>query len=194
MNYLDRIVKSVISESMDEIMAYHGTNHDFNEFDTAYMGTGYGQQAFGWGVYLCLTKDGAQPYGKILYEVEIPSDEKRYIHADKLYKKTFCDKLIRAIYKQALSDKDSVWKGAEQDFAEELRMTFNGSIYGDSVIGSIEPYVSLPNGKMSREECAAKLLRSLGYFGYKWTSNGYTNVVMFDAKDIHVVSKTNNKD
>lgn len=189
MNNIDTIIKLTIDESIDEIMAYHGTVHDFDKFDTAYMGTGTGHQDFGWGIYLSLAKEGARDYGNILYEVEIPSDDKKFIHAEKLYKKTFCNKLIRAIYRKALSEEDSPWIGSEREFYDELMRTFGNGVYGDCVLGSITPYIGGYNGESS-DEAAAKLLRSLGYFGYKWRYDNITNVVMFDAKDIHVVGKT----
>lgn len=74
---LRNIIRNVIKESIDEINLYHGTNTDFNKFDTAYMSSGWGQQAHGYGFYLIDDFNAAKDYaynahtGQVL-EVEVP--------------------------------------------------------------------------------------------------------------------------
>lgn len=74
---LRSIIRNVIKESIDEINLYHGTNADFNKFDTAYMSSGWGQQAHGYGFYLIDDFNTAKDYaynahtGQVL-EVEVP--------------------------------------------------------------------------------------------------------------------------
>jgi len=43
---------------------WHGSPHEFKEFDHKHMGTGEGQQAFGWGSYFTDRKDIAEFYAK----------------------------------------------------------------------------------------------------------------------------------
>ena len=74
---LRSIIRNVIKESISEINLYHGTNADFNKFDTAYMSSGWGQQAHGYGFYLIDDFNTAKDYaynahtGQVL-EVEVP--------------------------------------------------------------------------------------------------------------------------
>ena len=47
-------------------VAYHGTEHDFERFQTRFMGTGEVVQAFGWGLYFAENKRIANTYRKTL--------------------------------------------------------------------------------------------------------------------------------
>lgn len=47
-----------------QVSAYHGSPHRFNKFTTAKMGTGEGEQAFGWGLYFTTLRDVAADYAK----------------------------------------------------------------------------------------------------------------------------------
>lgn len=68
---------------------YHGSPHDFDEFDHSKMGTGEGAQVYGWGTYLTETKDIAEGYKKRL--IRQPSDETGPIVRDAIdkYWRTF---------------------------------------------------------------------------------------------------------
>jgi hypothetical protein len=44
------------------MVTYHGSPHDFDEFDHEHMGKGEGAQVYGWGTYLTDTKDIAEGY------------------------------------------------------------------------------------------------------------------------------------
>lgn len=44
--------------------AYHGSGASFDKFDTDFMGTGEGAQAFGWGIYLSKSKTIAKDYAE----------------------------------------------------------------------------------------------------------------------------------
>jgi hypothetical protein len=52
---------------------FQGTPHEFDKYSTDYMGTGEGQQVFGWGLYFTDIKDIAKQYAKneLLIEKEI---------------------------------------------------------------------------------------------------------------------------
>jgi len=49
-----------------QVTAYHGSPSAFDKFTTDKMGTGEGNQAFGWGLYFTDLKDIAQHYAKAL--------------------------------------------------------------------------------------------------------------------------------
>ena len=49
-------------DDQDDILAYHGTPHDFERFDLSKIGTGQGQQAYGHGLYFASDEDLARSY------------------------------------------------------------------------------------------------------------------------------------
>jgi len=49
-------------DDQDDILAYHGTPHDFERFDLSKVGTGQGEQAFGHGLYFASNEDVAKSY------------------------------------------------------------------------------------------------------------------------------------
>lgn len=189
MRNLDILIKDKLNESIDELMAYHGTMHDFDRFDTAYLGTGTGQQDYGWGIYLSDNPSVAQSYGNIVYEVDIPDDKNKYIYADKFYGKTFCMKLLRKIYKRALQDPEGIWAGSEQELFNELSYTFQDGMYGEQIMGTIEGYISTQGDEQRSDEASAKFLYSMGFYGYKYKDGNITNIVMFNSDDIHIIKK-----
>lgn len=48
-----------------QIKAFHGSPHKFSKFTTSKMGTGEGQQAFGWGLYFTDKESIARGYSKM---------------------------------------------------------------------------------------------------------------------------------
>ena len=65
--------------------AWHGSPHDFNEFDLGAIGTGEGNQAHGWGLYFAKDKKVSKLYKEVLskeqgsnksslFKVEIPNE------------------------------------------------------------------------------------------------------------------------
>jgi hypothetical protein len=48
--------------SNDQITAYHGTPHDFDQFDTSKIGTGEGAQSYGHGLYFAESEPVAKGY------------------------------------------------------------------------------------------------------------------------------------
>ena len=72
---------------------YHGTNADFNEFDLAYLSTGYG-----YGIYLAKDIDVAESYGVKIYTTEIPDvNENNYIFKYIKPSKYILKKIIQSI-------------------------------------------------------------------------------------------------
>ena len=90
--------------------AWHGSPHDFDEFDLGAIGTGEGNQAHGWGLYFAKKKSVSRNYQKVLskrlgttspklFKVEIP-DQETMLDEDKYFKeqnKGVIDKIIPAI-------------------------------------------------------------------------------------------------
>lgn len=90
--------------------AWHGSPHDFDEFDLGKIGTGEGAQAHGWGLYFAKKKSVSKNYQKVLskrlgttnpklFKVEIP-DEKTMLDEDKYFKeqnKDVVNKIVSAV-------------------------------------------------------------------------------------------------
>nr|DAE34539.1 MAG TPA: crystallin beta/gamma motif-containing protein [Caudoviricetes sp.] len=88
-----------------EQRAWHGSPHDFDEFDLGHIGSGEGFNNHGYGLYFSKSKRIAQDYKKRLgknigklYEVEIPN-EKEMLDEDILYK--YLPQHIKESIKQA---------------------------------------------------------------------------------------------
>jgi hypothetical protein len=56
----------------DGITAYHGSPHDFEQFDTSKIGTGEGAQAYGHGLYFAQNEDVAKGYRDALAQTRNP--------------------------------------------------------------------------------------------------------------------------
>lgn len=65
--------KSQDAENTHAQLAYHGTPHMFDHFDLTHIGSGYGVQAHGWGLYFAANKNIANAYKEAM---EIPEGEK----------------------------------------------------------------------------------------------------------------------
>lgn len=61
------------------IRVFHGSGADFEKFDHKFMGTGEGNQSFGWGTYVTEVEDIAKGYAKRIGDIK--SSEKRYIES-----------------------------------------------------------------------------------------------------------------
>jgi len=57
----------------DGITAYHGSPHDFDEFDTSKIGTGEGAQAYGHGLYFAQNENIAKKYRDTLAQQRNPT-------------------------------------------------------------------------------------------------------------------------
>ena len=91
-------------------VAWHGSPHNFDEFDLGAIGTGEGNQAHGWGLYFAKKKSVSKNYQKVLskrlgttspklFKVEIP-DEKTMLDEDKYFKeqnKDVVNKIVSAV-------------------------------------------------------------------------------------------------
>ncbi len=56
------------SQALKSIQAWHGSPHKFNSFSLAHLGSGEGNQAYGWGLYFAASKEVAEWYRTVLSE------------------------------------------------------------------------------------------------------------------------------
>lgn len=184
-NELCQLVENTIREFITEInetTAYHNSEVDFDNFDLAYVGTGTKEQAYGYGVYLSYSPEGAQGYGSKQYTVEIPSDDKKYLIADKNYSKQFMTKIINKLYKFLISDEESGYQNASRELWDELQYMYS-STDGLHIYGTISSY-------LGSDKDASEFLNSLGIIGLKYKEmDNIENVVIFDEKNIKILSK-----
>jgi hypothetical protein len=68
--------------------AYHGSPHRFDKFTTEKMGTGEGNQSFGWGLYFAGEKKVAEFYRESLSDTKYYSNE-RELHNDEAWAAQF---------------------------------------------------------------------------------------------------------
>lgn len=60
-------INRVIKENLEnELIGFHGTIHDFDKFDTSFIGTGESSQAYGWGLYLSGLRETGDFYAAII--------------------------------------------------------------------------------------------------------------------------------
>jgi hypothetical protein len=79
---LKKILLSDIIEDYDileEKTIYHGSPHNFDNFSLEYMGTGEGNQSFGWGLYFAENKSVAKEYQKDLSKLVYEINNQEYV-------------------------------------------------------------------------------------------------------------------
>lgn len=178
---IENTVRKFIKE-IDETTVYHNSEADFNEFDLAYVNTGTKNQAYGWGIYLSYTPEGAEYYGSKQYTVEIPSEDKKYLFADKEYSRSFMSKIIKRLYKRLMSDEYGGYKSAAQETWAELQYMYEVTD-GLNIYGTISSY-------LGSDKAASEFLYSLGIIGLRFNATDTDeNVVMFNPKDIKILNK-----
>lgn len=64
---VENAMKNVLHENrQDELIAFHGSTHSFDEFDTAFIGTGESTQVYGWGLYMTGVEETGRYYAAIV--------------------------------------------------------------------------------------------------------------------------------
>lgn len=183
------IVRNVISESLNELDLYHGSMADFDEFDLAYISSGWGQQAYGYGIYLTDSTDCAKSYsrGGLVYTAKVPNGPYLSyvkISPNKAYK------IANDFYKYYLTQNEygkEAYIGHEKDFWELecsaiCNATDGGQLYG--TIASI----------LGDDKETSEFLYKEGFKGIKWIDNittgkKNTNYLIFNPKDIQIIKK-----
>ena len=122
-------------------MAFHGSPHSFDKFSTNYIGTGEGNQAFGWGLYFTDLESIARNYAYNLSSFNIknaPNDvndtlsellyNDPYTIATKEELEGYLSKLYSKYDKQGNDEYnekvDSVWEYVQNNYDNlELRVS-----------------------------------------------------------------------
>ena len=177
-------LKKIIKEAIDEVTAYHYSNADFNDFDLGFVNTGNKMQAWGYGIYVSLSDEGAKSYGKNQYVVEIPSDNKLYLNNWKYLSPSYINKVKTALFNYMIKNgEDESWVGVEKELMDDLNMAFQ-DMTGSELYGTISSYLG---GDKHASDFCYNILKKIGL---KFKVKDITNAVMFNPKDIKIVNKS----
>lgn len=183
-------VRRAIIESIEELDLYHGTPHEFDEFDLAYLSSGFGQQSHGYGVYLTTSTATARAYsqGKNIYTVEVPDG--KYLNYDKIGKSEAMT-IARKFFKYYMTEHEygrEAYKGHENDFWE-YECKYLGECYdGGCIYGTL-------GSLLGSDKDASEFLYRIGYKGLYLkcvnteTKEKFRNYVIFNPKDIKIIRK-----
>lgn len=178
----------IITESqrkkIQEMIAYHGSKMNFDEFNLAYMGTGVGAQEFGEGIYLTFDKEAAYGYGGTVYTVNIPDENKaNYIYYDRPIPSDLFSTIIDGIiadmtrqYPDEYTDEQSV-----DDLRQELYNIMDPS-EGRHLMYNIHRYID-------DSIVIPMILKNAGVTGFIYNNGKVDNVIMFSSKDIKILDK-----
>lgn len=178
----------IITESqrrkIQEMIAYHGSKMNFDEFNLAYMGTGVGAQEFGEGIYLTFDKEAAYGYGGTIYTVNIPDENKaNYIYYDRPIPSDLFSAIIDNIvaditrqYPDEYTDEQSI-----EDLKKELYDIMDPS-EGRHLMYNIHRYID-------DSIVIPKILKSAGVTGFIYNNGKVNNVIMFSSRDIKILDK-----
>lgn len=184
-------VKAIATSSLQEninteVQGFHGSPHNFQGFDIAYVNSGFGQQEFGYGIYLSFDKEFASDYGRggYLYTVEIPDDESLYLHQDEEVPEELITKIHNVLFEKNLKLYQEDYEDeAEYTLRSELETFFPYGCYGKELYYSMDKFTN-------SDKESSEILNSLGVIGYKYYDGGCENVVMFNGDDIKIVDKS----
>ena len=185
----ESLIRRAILESIDELDLYHGSQADFSEFDLAYLGSGWGQQAYGYGVYLIDNPQGAREYarGGLVYTAKVPNGP--YL-SYKGISRASAMKIAKDFFKYYTTENEygkEAYKGYEREFWNEECKYLCDCQTGGDIYGTIASLLG------DDKETSIFLYRE-GYKGIKWidvTADGTknTNYVVFNPKDITILKK-----
>ena len=193
---LRSIIKNSLNEVMGELNLYHGTNADFDRFDTAFMSTGWGQQAHGYGFYLTSSYDVAKDYayndktGQVM-EVEVPDG--KYLN-NKSISMVEKNRIARKLFKyMTVENPDSRESYPNEDTRKclwdyEISYILNCSD-GEHVYGTIASIIG------SYKDTSEFLHDKCGYIGlkirdiYADEKRPPFNYVIFSQDDIKILRK-----
>ncbi len=184
-------IKQYVMEAVNELELFHGSTHDFNEFDFAYMSSGWGQQAYGYGAYLTTSYECAKEYsqGGMIYTVEIP--DKGYLNLDRI-SPALAMRIARIFFNYYTKEHkygSEAYAGHEREFWNEECKYIGDSTDGNTLYGSISFFLG------SDKETSEFLHDKLGYKGLVWvhtnteTGKKFKNYVVFNPKDIKIIKK-----
>lgn len=185
------ITETQFRKIVNEMLLYHGSCADFDEFDDKFVLTGVGQMAFGYGFYLTNNVENARSYamGGKLYTVEVPQG--RYLNGDRISRKE-AGSVARKFFKYFLSTEygREAYGENQKEFWDMECSYIEESPDGNTLYGTISSI-------LGSDKEASAWLHSIGYVGIEINaSNGSTgekfkNYLIFDKRDIKIISKRN---
>ena len=196
---------------------YQGTPHNFNAYSTEYIGTGEGNQVFGWGLYFTNNKDIARYYmsaglyddeqkikldNKSLSEYNIKQEVKDQLVGvvDTIFGE---DKMIPTInsikdYLILEYDKENYPEFKEiaelsnktYDFIKDKKLSFIGNIYSVTLFKGKKPnqYNLLDWNKKPTKKILSLILKQLDKDGIYYQLNGKSIMFKRDNKDNYFMS------
>lgn len=195
-NILRKIIRGVLYETIDELNLYHGTNSDFDNFDFAYLSSGWGQQAYGYGFYLTTSYDVAKDYaydknhGQVM-EVEVPDG--KYL-TDVSISKAEANRIARIFFKYMTEENEDTRDSYSTE--DEKRCFWDYEVdyvrrcsTGSYVYGTIASLMG------SDKDTSEFLHDKCGYVGLKirdrYNSRKKTPItyVIFNQNDIKIINK-----
>nr|DAH88796.1 MAG TPA: crystallin beta/gamma motif-containing protein [Caudoviricetes sp.] len=147
-------------------IAWHGSPHDFDEFDLGAIGSGEGAQFYGWGLYFAKNKEMAKNYKEVLsnvhetntsslFKVDIPENKKMldWNQTLNIQPKEIQDKIVDAINSLDALQKDTFINAYRSDHS------YNGNSH---VKNANDVYQGLENdleyvGKYEEKETLNKI-------------------------------------
>lgn len=170
--------------------AWTGSTADFDNFDMAYVGTGVGAQAHGYGLHMAEERKTAEGYrserGK-LYHVEIPDsdvllDEQKSFDEQPLKVRKALEKVVRSFTLEQLENWNDVRRLGKARVVAEIMDALSES-NGMNIYGTISDLVE-------GQKEASTLLNQYGIKGitYHETQSGRCYVI-FDDKSIKILEK-----
>ena len=173
-------------------MLYHGTTAKFKKFDSSFINSGWGEQAYGYGFYFTNNLETATAYSRGGHIIKVLVPSKKYLdykgisksEALSIAKKFFKYYTeVNEYGKEAYSDKES----KQMCWDEECKYIAD-SVDGGDVYGTISSI-------LGDDKETSEFLHNLGYVGIKFmckhgvTGEEITNYVIFNQNDIEVVEE-----
>lgn len=186
-------ISRIIRETLEELELFHGTTADFDNFDEAYILTGWGEQSHGYGFYLTTAYDTAKAYsrGGRVIKVEVPNG--KYLSYKSIsYKEK--QRIANIFFKwytteheygrEAYPDEET-----RKEFWDDTVRTILDSMNGGDIYGNIA-------ATLGDDKETSKFLNRIGYKGIKFsnvntdTGERFWNYVIFNPDDIKILEKT----
>lgn len=180
---------------MKKITAYHGSNNDFDEFSSKFMGTNGTHEGFGF--YFTTNPNITKSFGKIMYTCELSinkliSNKKKTIPKPIIKKVIMIlDKKTDGMFLSAYGDVD--YEGYNSVLNEAVNSVYN---YSDT---DTEMFGDMVNSNGSYDSVAECFI-GLGYNAMiedapDWGTADAAQeiIVMFNPADIKIVNKSLNK-
>lgn len=181
-----KTINVLIENLNNEVNLMHGSFKDFDKFDLKYLNSGWGNQAFGYGLYFTTSEECAMEYarGGIIYHADISGN--KFLTYDKTPSKRESMSIAKKFFKYYTTEDEygkEAYQGCEQEFWDYeciyiAQCQDEGSIYGtiSSILGS--------------DKEASAFLNKIGYTGLiAHDEQGFDIYVIFNDKDINITKK-----